>query len=102
MENKHRLSNYEQETIINFNEEEDTVNIFTASEGKRRKYLKMVQAWSKENQKQVNIIRNKPYCLEIELPKAWLARTIASPPRKLSEEERLQRATSLAKARAKK
>ena len=40
-----KLSRYEQETIINFNEEEDTANVYTHNNKLREKLLRLSQKY---------------------------------------------------------
>ena len=72
-----RLSRQEQETIINFNQAEDTAYIYTCS-----------KAWIRHFEK---VLKLEPttvhsYAREYECPKAWIKKP--RKPRKLSESQR--------------
>jgi len=72
-----RLTQQEQETIINFNEAEDTAYIYTCS-----------KPWMRHLE---NVLDLKPtekhsYAREYECPKAWIRKP--QKPRKLSEEQK--------------
>jgi len=73
-----RLSREEQETIINFNEAEDTAYIYTCS-----------KSWMRHMEKELGL---KPkevhvsYAREYECPKAWIKKP--RKPRQLSEEQK--------------
>ena len=74
------LSNYERETIINFNEAEPTAGIYTHNVALRNKLLKLSQT-----EPDLKVIRHGEDMLEVEVPKKWIK---VSPPKKLSEETR--------------
>jgi len=72
-----RLSRYEQETIINFNQAEDVAYIYTCS-----------KAWMQHLEKKLSL---KPkqinyYAREYECPKSWIKKPLK--PRKLSGEQK--------------
>lgn len=72
-----RLSRYEQETIINFNQGEDVAYIYTCS-----------KVWMQHLEKRLGL---KPtqinyYAREYECPKSWIRRP--QKPRKLSDEHK--------------
>jgi len=74
-----RLSKYEKETIINFNQGEDTASIYTCS-----------KAWIRHCEK---VLKLKPttvysYAREYEFPKAWIRKP--RKPRKLSETTKIK------------
>ena len=79
-----RLTKYEQETIINFNQGEDTAYIYTCS-----------KAWMNHFEK---VLKLKPtevhsYAREYECPKAWIRKP--RKPRKMSEEQKRKLAQRL-------
>ena len=83
-----RLSKQEQETIINFNQGEDTASIYTCS-----------KAWMRHCEK---ILKLKPttkysYAREYECPKAWIK--FPRKPRKLSEINKIKLRQRLSRKR---
>ena len=72
-----RLSRYEQETIINFNQGEDVVYIYTCS-----------KAWVQHLEKRLGLrpTQINYYAREYQCPKSWIRKP--QKPRKLSEEQR--------------
>lgn len=73
----YKLTRYERETIINFNEAEATAGVYTHNVALRNKLLKLCL-----NEKDIRIIRQGDDVLEVEVPKKWVK---ISPPKKLSE-----------------
>ncbi|MFC1955550.1 hypothetical protein ACFLWZ_03315 [Chloroflexota bacterium] len=72
-----RLSSYEQETIINFNQGEDTAYIYTCS-----------KSWMNHMEKVLGLkpTEKHSYAREYECPKAWIRKP--HKPRRLSEEQK--------------
>lgn len=80
-----RLTKHEQETIINFNQGEQTAYIYTCS-----------KSWMNHMEKVLCIKPTKlygTYAREYELPKTWIRKP--RKPRKLSEEHRAKLAQRL-------
>ena len=73
-----RLSKYEQETIINFNEDEPTADVYTYNRRLRSKLTKIAG----ENS-DCRIIKDAGYYSEFAVPKKWVK---VSPPKKYSED----------------
>lgn len=84
------ISKYEQETIINYNEEESTASVYTHSRKLRNKLHKI----SKENS-DCQILKETDEHSEFIVPKKWIK---VSPPKKLSAES-LARMSELGKQR---
>ena len=78
----------EQETIILFNEAEQTANVFTYNIRLKNKLKKL----SEDYPDQVTLEEDQGACVSYNLPKRWIR--INSPPksRPLTEEEREKRA----------
>lgn len=83
-------SKYEKETIINFNEEESTANIYTASASFAKKLAKLG-----------NVRKVGDESWEIDVPKSWV--TIKKPKQavKLTDAQKVARKKQLAEARKK-
>ena len=81
-----RLSKYEQETIINFNQAEDTAYIYTCS-----------KVWMRHFEKVLNLKSTDvhSYAREYECPKAWIKKP--RKPRKLSENHKQKLRQGLSK-----
>ena len=73
-----RLTRWEQETIINFNQAEDIAYIYTCS-----------KAWMNHMEKRLGIKPTKKYSYasEYECPKVWIR--MPRKPRQLSEKQKL-------------
>ena len=84
------LSKYEQETIINYNEEESAASVYTHSRKLRLKLSKI----AKENPNCSILKETEDYC-EFIVPKKWVK---VSPPKKMSKES-LARMSELGKQR---
>ena len=76
------LSLYERETIINYNEAESSANIYTHNVALRNKLMKL-----SHTEPTMRIIRQGTDMIEVEVPKKWIR---VNPPRKLSEQTRLE------------
>ena len=76
------LTLYEKETIINYNEAESFANIYTHNVALRNKLLKLSRT-----ETDLRIIRQGMDMIEVEVPKKWIR---VNPPRKLSEQTRLE------------
>ena len=76
------LSLYERETIINYNEAEPSANIYTHNVALRNKLLKLSQT-----ETDLRMIHLGADMIEVEVPKKWIR---VNPPRKLSEQTRLE------------
>ena len=76
------LTLYEKETIINYNEAESSAIIYTHNVALRNKLLKLSQT-----ETDLCIIRQGMDMIEVEVPKKWIR---VNPPRKLSEQTRLE------------
>jgi hypothetical protein len=75
-----RLSRLEQETIINFNQAEDTAYIYTCS-----------KAWINHFEKVLKLkptIVHEHHAREYECPKAWIRKPLK--PRKLSDGQKVK------------
>lgn len=80
-------SKYEKETIINFNEEEATANIYTAS-----------PSFAKKLGKLGNVRKVGDESWEIDVPKSWVA---IRPPAKRTEKQREVARAAVAKFNSK-
>lgn len=91
------LTNSERETILNFNESEDTASVYTHSRALRRKLDKL----SADRPEECRLVKtcHDGQATEFCVPKNWIR---INPPRKgtpLTEIQRQQRREQLAKAR---
>lgn len=88
-----RLTKYEQETTINFNEEEATASVYTYNQALQRKLKRLAQ----ERPQDCVMDETRDYggALVCSIPKRWVKIT---PPRILSEAEKAQRLQALQKA----
>lgn len=91
------LTRYEQETLLNFNEGEDTMNVYTHNRALRRR----MEQLSQERPEECTLYKVTRWGEAVEFccPKSWLR---INPPRKaapLSEEQKQQRREHLAKMR---
>lgn len=91
------LSNYERETILNFNEREDTASIYTHNKAMRHKLERL----AKERPGECRMYQpsHDGQSAEFYIPKGWIR---INPPRvatPLTEEQKQQRREQLAKAR---
>ena len=82
LEFTYALTLYEKETIINYNEAESFANIYTHNVALRNKLLKLSQI-----EADLRMIRLGADMIEVEVPKKWIR---VNPPRKLSEQTRLE------------
>lgn len=89
------LTKYEMETIINFNEEEQTAEIYTYNKSMKRK----LEKYSKEKPNECKMVKigNNDDSVKYSVPKKWIK---IYPPRKtksLTEEEKRKRIANLTK-----
>ena len=73
------LTNYERETIINYNEAEKTANVYTHNSSLRRRLDQLLKTRSDE----ITVVRTGDDYAEYIVPKKWIK---VSPPRQTSEE----------------
>lgn len=87
-----RLTRYEQETIINFNEEEATANVYTYNKALQRKLAQLAQ----ERPQECILDEARDYggALVYDIPKRWVK---IIPNRILSEEEKERKIQALRK-----
>ena len=91
------LSLYEQETIVNFNEEEATANVYTHNRTLRRKLDKLAQERPQECV--VARVSHEGRAADYTIPKVWVR---IYPPRTaapLTEEQKQRRREQLASIR---
>lgn len=90
------LSNYERETIINFNEGEQVASVYTHSRKLQNKLNKLVP-----ERPDIKIVNQGDEWAEYEVPKSWIK---VSPPRQVNytDEQKAAMAERLAAAREKK
>lgn len=87
------LTKYEQETIINYNNEEKTASIFTYDKSLIRKLDKRLAEMS-----DMKLIRRGEDFAEYSLPKKWIKVAL---PRQYSDEQRAEMAERMKAAREK-
>lgn len=87
------LTKYEQETIINYNNEEKTASIFTYDKSLIRKLDKRLAEMS-----DMKLIRRGEDFAEYSLPKKWIKVAF---PRQYSDEQRAEMAERMKTAREK-
>ena len=87
------LTKYEQETIINYNNEEKTASIFTYDKSLIRKLDKRLAEMS-----DMELIRRGEDFAEYSLPKKWIKVAF---PRQYSDEQRAEMAERMKAAREK-
>lgn len=82
----YHLSNYERETIINFNEGEDTASVYTHNKALRRK----LEQLARERPEECRLfnVSHGDQAVEYYIPKAWVK---INPTRILSEDEKERR-----------
>lgn len=85
------LTKYEQETIINYNNEEKTASVFTYDKSLIRKLDKRLAEVS-----DIKLIRRGEDFAEYSLPKKWIK---VSFPRQYSDEQRAEMAERMRAAR---
>lgn len=91
------LTKYERETIINFNEGEDTMSVYTHNRALRRRMEQLVRERPKECK--LYKVMHWGEAAEFYCPKSWLR---INPPRNaapLTEEQKQKRREQLAKLR---
>jgi hypothetical protein len=91
------LSNYERETIINFNEAEQTAIVYTCNRKLQNKLNKLIA----ENNQDISVRRKDDESVTYIVPKKWIK---VSPPRQVNytDEQKAAMAERLAAARNKK
>ena len=94
----YRLSRYEQETIINFNAEEDTAEIYTADSVWIRKLDKLVE----QNPEQfgpgrTELLEGEVIAKRYSFPKRFITIRSKDVKRKLTDEQRAELAERLSK-----
>lgn len=87
------LTRYEQETIINYNEEERTASIYTHNRALRRKLDRL--ALERPGDCRPGSMTHEGQAAEYIVPKAWLKVT---PKRQLTEAESAQRREAVQRA----
>lgn len=87
------LTNYERETIINFNEGEDTMSVYTHNRALRRKLEQLAQ--DRPEECRLYRVTHWNEAVEYYVPKSWVH---IYPPRQISEEQRAAMAARLKKA----
>ena len=75
------LTKNERETIVNLNEEEKEMSVYTC----KPSYIEKLRKLSRENPTECKIIIDNDYSFEVLIPKSWFKLPRAK--RKLSEEE---------------
>lgn len=93
----YHLTNYERETIINFNEGEDVASVYTHNKALRRRLEQLAQERPEECK--LHKVTHRGECAEFYCPKSWLR---INPPRNaapLTEEQKQQRREQLAELR---
>ena len=88
------LSNYERETVINYNYAEDTAYVYTFDRKLQNKLNKLAST-----RPDVVIVKQSDECATYEVPKKFIK---VSPPRQMTEEQKSALAERLAAAREKK
>lgn len=86
-----KISKYEQETIINYNNAEKTASIFTYDKSLIRKIDEKLSGYP-----ELKVLRRDDGCAEYELPKKWIKVRF---PRLLSDEQRKEMANRMNAAR---
>ena len=84
------LTNYERETIISYNEAEETANVHTHNKTLRRKLEKLAADRPKECR--LEKVSRFYKAVDYTVPKAWVR---IYPPRQISEEQRVAMAEKL-------
>lgn len=85
-----RLTRYEQETIINYNEAETVAGVYTHNKALRRK----LEQWAQERPKECKLEKVTRWgeAVDYVVPKSWIH---IYPPRQISEEQRAAMAERL-------
>ena len=78
-----RLTRYEQETIVNFNEAEPVAGVYTHNKALRRK----LEQWAQERPEECRLEKVTRFgeAVDYFVPKSWVH---IYPPRQISEEQR--------------
>ena len=89
------LSNYEKETVINYNNEERTAQVFTYHRALQNKLNRLLDV-----NPDISVLRKGDEWTEYIVPKSWIK---VSPPRQVNytDEQRAAMAERLAAARSK-
>ena len=87
-------SAYEKETIVNYNQEEDTASCYTANPALMRRLDKLA-----EQDANISILKEGDDWKEYLFPKKWVK---IRPPRSMSEEQRLAAADRMKQMREEK
>lgn len=90
------LTNYEKETIINYNEDEKTADIYTRSPPLRRKLERLVADHPEDCR--LHRITRDGLGAEFYIPKKWIR---INPPRRASEAQIAAARANLQKAKSK-
>lgn len=88
-----KLTRYERETIINYNEEDQTASVYTHSKPLRRKLERLVQ--ERPDECRIEGISHGGQAVSCIIPKAWVKIT---PKRILTDAEKEQRREAAKKA----
>lgn len=88
-----RLTNYERETIINFNEGEDTASVYTHNSTLRRRLERLAQ----DRPEECRLVKtcHDGQAVEYYFPKKWLR---VNPGLRLTDEQRAAKAEAARKA----
>ena len=87
------LTNYERETILNFNEGEETMSVYTHNKALRRKLEQLTQ--DRPEECRLYRVTHWNEAVEYFIPKSWVH---IYPPRQISEDQRAAMAARLKKA----
>ena len=90
-----KLSRYEQETVITYNEEEKTAGVYTHNKALLRRLDKLAQ--ERPDECRLEKARPDGRSADYIIPKAWVR---IRPPRRMSPEQKARCAERLANARA--
>lgn len=81
----YRLSNSERETIINYNETEDTASVYTCNKALRRRLEQLAQEWPSDCRLCLFRSSLEGQAVENSIPKSWIR---IRPPRQVSAAQR--------------
>lgn len=87
------LTNFERESIFNFNEAEETMSVYTHNRALRRKLEQLAQ--DRPEECRLYRVTHWNEAVEYYVPKSWVH---IYPPRQISEEQRAAMAARLKKA----
>lgn len=91
----YKLTRYEQETIITFNEDDARAELYTASPRMMRYYAKLAE----KEPEQFKLKNQDEISVTYTCPREWLFRHVR-PPRRISEAQKAANAANIVKARA--